>query len=319
MAPDIVSILFASDFHGSSLCFQTFINLAVELRVTAAIVGGDLTGKYPTFVTRVGDHWEATIGDVRRIAASDEEFHQLKQDIENVGGYPRVVTDYEFERLRNDQPSIDRVVAEEAPVRLRNWLAFADQTLAGPGVRLILMCGNDDPWELDQIIADFPSVGNPDSAPILLEGHYIVGESTAYKTPWGCPRDREEPAIADRINAKLEKVPLPSRKQAIFVFHCPPKDTPLDQAYGTDAKQRTAVSAGQALLKSAGSSAVRAAIERYEPLLSLHGHIHEAEGFCKLGRTLCFNPGSEYAHGVLRAWLIHLRPDSVVDYKLLVR
>ena len=44
----------------------------------------------------------------------------------------------------------------------------------------------------------------------------------------------------------------------------------------------------------AGSTAVRASIEKHQPLVGLHGHIHESKGFVTLGRTLCLNPGSEY-------------------------
>ncbi|RLG63511.1 hypothetical protein DRO02_06455 [archaeon] len=56
----------------------------------------------------------------------------------------------------------------------------------------------------------------------------------------------------------------------------------------------------------AGSKSVRYVIEKYQPLVSLHGHIHESFGFCKIGRTYCVNPGSEYAEGILRAFLVEI-------------
>ena len=61
-----------------------------------------------------------------------------------------------------------------------------------------------------------------------------------------------------------------------------------------------------------GSTAVRAAIERYQPMLALHGHVHESAGATRLGRTLCINPGSEYHTGRISGCLIQLRADRVV-------
>jgi Icc-related predicted phosphoesterase len=55
-----------------------------------------------------------------------------------------------------------------------------------------------------------------------------------------------------------------------------------------------------------GSTAVRKIIEKYQPLLGLHGHIHESAGFVRIGRTQCLNPGSEYAEGILRGFLVEI-------------
>ena len=63
---------------------------------------------------------------------------------------------------------------------------------------------------------------------------------------------------------------------------------------------------GAIVESSVGSTAVREAILRHQPLISLHGHIHESRGDCKLGQTLCVNPGSDYSQGILRGVLVHL-------------
>ena len=44
----------------------------------------------------------------------------------------------------------------------------------------------------------------------------------------------------------------------------------------------------------------------YQPALSLHGHIHEARGNCRIGRTLCINPGSSYEQGDLLGAVVDL-------------
>jgi len=60
-----------------------------------------------------------------------------------------------------------------------------------------------------------------------------------------------------------------------------------------------------------GSKAVKKMIEKYQPLLGLHGHIHESSGSIRIGRTYCVNPGSEYAEGILRAFLIELKGNEI--------
>jgi Icc-related predicted phosphoesterase len=64
-----------------------------------------------------------------------------------------------------------------------------------------------------------------------------------------------------------------------------------------------------------GSKAVRKAIETYQPLLGLHGHVHEAKGFANIGRTLCLNPGSTYTEGVLSGYLVLLDKDSIRGFQ----
>ncbi len=61
----------------------------------------------------------------------------------------------------------------------------------------------------------------------------------------------------------------------------------------------------------AGSQVVHDAILRYQPLLSLHGHIHESRGVIKMGRTTAINPGSEYGEGILRGVIVTLAGDKV--------
>jgi Icc-related predicted phosphoesterase len=71
------------------------------------------------------------------------------------------------------------------------------------------------------------------------------------------------------------------------------------------------------MMKPVGSEAVRRVLERYQPMLGLHGHIHESRGAIRLGRTLSINPGSEYGDGVLRGALLDLTGrNGVRSYQL---
>ena len=80
----------------------------------------------------------------------------------------------------------------------------------------------------------------------------------------------------------------------------------LDEAPALDANLRP--THGGAVMKPVGSIAVRDAILKHQPLLSVHGHIHESRGVKRMGRTLAINPGSVYGDGVLQGAVIELNP-----------
>jgi len=134
-------------------------------------------------------------------------------------------------------------------------------------------------------------------------------------TPWRCARDIEEDELAKKINDLARKIS--DMNMAIFNIHVPPHGTPIDEAPELDENLRPKLAPGGEVMKRpVGSTAVRSAIEKYQPMLGLHGHVHESRGFVKIGRTLCVNPGSEYTEGILRGVLIQidLKKKKVGDF-----
>ena len=79
-------------------------------------------------------------------------------------------------------------------------------------------------------------------------------------------------------------------------------------------RRSSALSRTQVVTNSAGSQAVRAWIEKIQPSLSLHGHIHESRGVQKIRKTTIINPGSEYSEGILKGVVIMLEKGKVKDY-----
>jgi Icc-related predicted phosphoesterase len=69
-------------------------------------------------------------------------------------------------------------------------------------------------------------------------------------------------------------------------------------------------------MEGAGSKSVRKAIETCQPMLGLHGHIHESSGVIKIGRTTCINPGSEYGEGVLRGCLVTFFEGKIEGFQM---
>ena len=65
-----------------------------------------------------------------------------------------------------------------------------------------------------------------------------------------------------------------------------------------------------------GSRAVRTVLEEAQPLVGLHGHIHESSGIRRLGRTIAINPGSDYSTGTLNGALVTLDGEKVAAHQL---
>jgi Icc-related predicted phosphoesterase len=110
---------------------------------------------------------------------------------------------------------------------------------------------------------------------------------------------------------------LQNPARSVFNLHVPPIRTPLDMAPVVDENLHPVIQGGSVLMGPAGSQAVRNVIENYQPLLALHGHIHESRGLAKLGKTVCVNPGSAYGEGVLHGALFELdRRKGLKRYQL---
>jgi Icc-related predicted phosphoesterase len=135
-----------------------------------------------------------------------------------------------------------------------------------------------------------------------IGGFYLVSMGWTNPTPWNTFREAPEDVLASKIDKIVAQVPDMDR--AVFNFHAPPYGTGLDEAPALDDNMRPIH--GGAVMKPVGSTAVREAILKYQPPLSVHGHIHESRGVSKLGRTLAVNPGSSYSDGVLQGAVLDL-------------
>ena len=102
------------------------------------------------------------------------------------------------------------------------------------------------------------------------------------------------------------------------MLHPPPVGTDLDQAPAIDDEFRVKFEAEGVLMIGVGSIAVREFIEARQPLIGLHGHVHESQGREQIGRTLCLNPGSEYTDGTLCGAIVTLGDGRVVSHQFVV-
>lgn len=309
-------ILFATDFHGSNACYRKFLAAALHYKANVLIVGGDVTGKAMVPIVHKGQsNYEGFLFGRKETPSSSDELEMFKQIISNVGFYPIVLEPDEAQALETDKDKMAVRFEQEMCSRVREWLTLSQEKLTPQGIQLYFMAGNDDLYSIDKVIDEFPGVRNPDGARFMIDDdHEIVGISNANMTPWRCSRDLEEPALEQRLGevaALMQDAP-----RAVMVLHVPPYDSGLDVCPELDENLKIVARGGQVLMKAVGSPAVRRTIEQHQPLLTLHGHIHEAPGHTRIGRTLSINPGSEYAEGIMKGAIVNLERDRVKGHML---
>ena len=297
-------IFFATDIHGSEVCWRKFLNAGAFHKADILVMGGDMTGKAMVPITGAGDRWRVTLQEQEHVLDGEAAVAAMEKRIADRGYYPIRLAPDEMAAWQADQSLVDARFKAEMLAQVGRWMALADERLAGKGIRCIVSPANDDMFEIDPIIAAAKLVDLGESNLIDLDGFSLVSTGWANPTPWNTFRELPEDQLRERIDALVADVT--DRGRAIFNFHAPPFGSNLDNAPKIDADMRY-VSGGQALIP-VGSKAIREAILEYAPVLSLHGHIHEGRGAVKLGRTLAVNPGSTYEDGVLQAAIVDLDP-----------
>jgi uncharacterized protein len=303
-------LYFATDVHGSEKCFRKFLNAAAVYRADVMVLGGDVAGKAIQAITRApGGRYTFTFRGVRYDLEDGGELEAAEQLIRDHGYYPYREDPGELQALE-DTEALEGVFEELIAQRLTRWLDLADERLRPRGVPLYLMLGNDDPEVLRPLLDGAPWGEQSEGRVVHIDDdHEMISWGYSNPTPWQTYREQSEDDLQARYAALVEQLGDPER--AVVNFHPPPYDSGLDEAPVLDATLQVQSSAGQARMAPVGSRAVRDVLERVQPLLGLHGHIHESTGFRRYGRALAINPGSDYGTGTLNGVLVTLAKDKV--------
>lgn len=311
----VTRLFYAGDVHGSRVCWKKFVNAAAHYPADVLVMGGDLTGKALVPIVRAGDgSYSARVIGEERVARTAEELDQMQQAISTNGMYPLIV-DIAEARVLGEDPRHREAVFEKALLdELRLWVELADERLAGGETRAYVIPGNDDPWSIDAVLAGGEMVIACDERVEQVGPHELLSFGYSNRTPWHTPRELDEEEIYARLRRLADGLEAP--EQAIFNIHVPPWESSLDTAFEVDEELRYVTKGGRPHEVPTGSKAVRQVIEEVQPVLSLHGHIHESKGVTKIGRTVAINPGSDYGSGRLDGCLVHLAPERVVSHYL---
>jgi len=307
-------IFFVTDIHGSEICWKKFLNAGPHYGAHIVIVGGDITGKAMVPIVDRGGRWETTYQDHRYDLETEHEVREIEARILNRGYYPIRVSEEEFRHMQEDEDAVDKRFKEVMLEGTERWIAMADDKLKGKVTRAIVCPANDDMFEIDPILRSGHVVEMGGEDPLDLEGFTMVSLGWTNPTPWHTFRELPEDELGKKVEQVVAKVTDPRR--TIFNFHAPPHGSGIDEAPALD--ENMGYLAGGRALRPVGSTSIRAAIERVQPLLGLHGHIHEGKGVARLGQTLALNPGSSYEEGVLQGALVTLdeKKSKVKNYVL---
>jgi Icc-related predicted phosphoesterase len=312
-----VKILFTADLHGSDLCYRKFLRAIQNYKADIAIIGGDITGKalVPIIAKRDGTYVTTLFG-VEHVANDEKELPKLTDKIVAVGFYYKIMTKEEYEEFSQNESAQKKIFEELIVERVKRWVELAESFVKTNKIKFLLMPGNDDIYEVDDVINKSEYVINPAGKIIQINNtHEVVGCDLANMTPWKCPRDVEDEVLEARLERVMTNIKNPNT--TILVLHAPPYGTNIDLAPALDKDLRYVTKGGQLIFEHVGSKGIRKIIEKYQPLLGLHGHIHESKGYDKIGRTLVINPGSEYNEGILHLAIIVISEDKVKGYMIL--
>lgn len=303
-------LFFATDLHASERCFRKFVAAARFYEVDLLVLGGDLAGKRLVVLRRraVGGY-EVQDSGTPRVLASEQDAAAYERDAADRGIYTVRV-----EHADQISPSEgERLFESAAAARLEHWRAHAEERLGSQGIRIVVIPGNDDPPQFDEILRDSAVWTNCDGKVVEVEGGVqIAGLGCSTPTPWDTPRELSDEEIDRRLETILSSAD-PARPLIVNV-HVPPYGSGLDTCPVLDAELRPVLGPGGPLMAPVGSRALHQHILRARPILGLHGHIHEACGIARIGRTLSANPGSQYSQGRLLGFLASISAGELKDW-----
>lgn len=305
-------VFFSVDVHGASSVWRKWLRVPELYDADALLLCGDLTGKSMVPIIEQPDgSFNAFYFGKNWNLESGAEIEEMERRINDAGAYTLRCDTDEVAELQNDPTRVEEIHMRKILDRMERWLELLVEKIDLTRIDAIVMPGNDDDFQLDEVIKSFGDRGVKWclDAPIDLLGIETISLDYVNPTPWDTPREDSERGLRKRIRKLVKQLDDPAR--SIFNFHAPPHGTMLDLAPELDANKKPVTIAGQVNFVHVGSRAVLEALEEYQPLLGLHGHIHESYGHDKVGETPVVNPGSEYGEGILRGYIIEIEDGTV--------
>lgn len=310
----MTTIFFATDVHGSDICWNKFINAGKFYDADVLILGGDMTGKaIIPIIKGTNGTYTTNLLEQHFEMHTEDEIQEMVKRIKSRGYYPYRTDLEEVAALSQTPEKVHDIFLDQALKTLQNWLEIAERKLKDTPIQCYVCPGNDDMPEVDAVIRQSSRVHHAEGQVIQLDQHHeLISSGWSNPTPWKTYREENEDQLKARYEAMIAGLKNPHN--AVFNVHVPPYGSLLDDAPDLDENLRPRY-AGNAV-KPVGSKSLRQAIEKTQPLLGLHGHIHESRGATRVGKTLCINPGSMYEQGALLGALVKLGKNKIDTYVL---
>ena len=306
-------LFYATDVHGSEKAYLKFLNAANFYKAQVLVLGGDITGKVIVPLIKGSSGYSAKFRGVDREAKDESQAQELEKEIRLSGYYPYRTDPDEMRQLQTDEVRVHSIFVQLMLETLQRWVQLAGERLRSSGVKMYMTGGNDDIPEIKAIIRGSDYLIDPEERVVEIDSkHEMISLGWSNPTPWNTPRECSEEEIWRKVESMASQVK--NMRNCLFNLHVPPIDSIISECQKLDKDLKPVFVGGEPEMISGGSLSVRKAIEEHQPLLGLHGHIHEARGTVKLGRTLCVNPGSESSEGILRGVIVNIENDFVKSY-----
>jgi Icc-related predicted phosphoesterase len=307
-------LMYVADIHGSETVWRKWINAQSMYEIDVSILAGDLSGKVIVPIVKQEDGSYICRHEGRVDKASDTgELEAITSRLKTRGIYPYLTTQEEVDALKANPDKVEVLFQQVINDELDRLLTLTEKIIQDD--KTVVVCpGNDDIKEMDKTIERHQKIINPLGKVVRLPmGYEMISMDYSNPTPWKTPRECSE----DELWKKLEALPPMTSgnwKKIICNFHCPPYGTRLDLAPKLDKTLRPVYNLGIPEFINVGSTSIRKFLEKYQPILSLHGHIHESTGTENIGETMAMNPGSEYTAGILKGVIVELNESGLVNW-----
>jgi len=253
---------YTSDLHGDTNFYRELISICSDRKVDYLILGGDL-------LPRKG-HNNKSITEQKKFIHDflGKTFKKIKQ-INSITIYA-VFGNNDWEAVFEDF----KVLEKDSLVNIlhNKYFEIRDNLLITgypyvPPTRF-------SPKDFEKKDLNAHQAANLTTFPVISESGHIkrIKENKLFE---------KRTSIEEDLKEFIEYAENNPEKKIIYVMHSPPYGTMLDRLYNS---------------QPAGSKAIKAFIERIQPFMTLHGHIHESpvvsyKYWEKIGPTISVNPG----------------------------
>lgn len=304
-------IFLAADPHGSQQTWEKMCRAPKVFKADIAMMCGDLTGKaIMPIIQEKPDRWYASPLGKRKEFKKQSDLDKFIKFTKDEGFYPKIMTPDELAKLRETPGAITRLFEELMVERIQLWMDMANERIPEE-IMVVVNPGNDDDWVIDDIIKKDPRVIYPLKRVVDVKGYPMISCEWVNSTPWDTHRECPDEELLSKLEEEFARLETNDYSKVICNFHDPPYNSGLDTAPQLDEEHKVMKAGAHEMVGPVGSKSVREVIEKYQPLLGMHGHIHESVGYRHIGNTLCVNPGSEYREGILKGFLITIEDGKV--------
>ena len=218
----MTKLFFATDIHGSDICWSKFLNAGKFYEADVLILGGDMTGKAVVpFIHQGGQNYKVNLLEQDFKISNDDELAEMKKRVRSRGYYPYLTNPDEIAELEKDPDLVNKIFLQEVLKVVQQWMDLADKKLDGTDMKVYCCPGNDDMDEVDAILRASKRVIHAEGQVISLDDqHEMIASGWSNRTPWDTHREEDEDQLKVRYETMISKLKDP--RNAVFNVHVPP-------------------------------------------------------------------------------------------------